>query len=146
MGHAIGVASRDHTDSLHDARAAQLFGHHLLVPHLRLLDRVGLDAPHEVGLGRLDDGEELRELLLELGHDALELGTLLAVEHELGLVGGLGEELAHSRLVGAAGAEPGRIGVSSRKNKAVGHGTSLKSDDRRERQGMRAARHESGKI
>jgi hypothetical protein len=45
--------------------------------------------------------EQLAQLLLELGDDALELGALLAVEHELRLVGVLGEELAHGGLVRA---------------------------------------------
>jgi len=97
--HAIRIASSNDAHRLHDARATKLLGDDLVLPHTRGLDKVGLDATHEVCHTRLHDRKELRKLLLELCDDALKLRALLAVEHELGFVRRIGEELANGRLV-----------------------------------------------
>ena len=53
--HAVREARGDDAHRLHDARAAQLFRDHIVVPFDGLLVEVRLDAPHEVRLGGVDD-------------------------------------------------------------------------------------------
>ena len=73
----VGEAHPDDAHRLEDARAAQLRLDHRRVELLGHLLRVGLDAAHKVQVRPADELQQVLELLLELGGDALELGLLL---------------------------------------------------------------------